>query len=106
MKKFQKVSEMTKGSFKWLLGQKEKNKPKHILTDDKQFDRLVEKMMNDMGFNEEARKAFQQKSKPDKEALVLPWLKKSHSQSVQGYFKFKHCATFLVNIHQINYDLI
>ena len=102
---------MTKSSFKWLLGQKEKNTPKHILTDDKLFERLVEKMMNDMGFNEEARKAFQQKSKPDKEALVLPWLKKSHSQSVQGYFKFKlyekptELTQILVNLHQRNSKL-
>lgn len=75
---------MTKSSFKWLLGQKEKSKPRDVLTDDKLFDRLVEKMMKDMGFNEQAKKAFQLKSKEDKEALILPWLKKSHSQSVQG----------------------
>ena len=79
---------MTKGSFKWLLGQKEKTKHNDVLTDDKLFDRLVEKMMKDMGFNEEARKSFQQKSKADKEALILPWLKKSHSQSVQGLNDF------------------
>ena len=40
---------MAKASFKWLLGQKEKTKPNDVLTDDRLFGQLVEKMMDDMG---------------------------------------------------------